>query len=79
MKVLVNIWIYFWAYTFIISGLIGKGLDRIGDGINRLLDQESGERRESAGRTDQDLHGPEERSQKQAGITEELPGCIPQW
>ena len=40
MKVLVNIWVYFWAYTFIIAGLIGKGLDRIGDGINRLLDQD---------------------------------------
>ena len=40
MKALVNIWVYGWAYTFIIAGLIGKALDRIGDTAGRLLDKD---------------------------------------
>ena len=40
MKALKMIWIYGWAYTFIIAGLIGKVLDRIGDTAGLLLDKD---------------------------------------
>ena len=38
MKTLKAVWIYGWAYAFIIAGLICKMLDRIGDWLADQVD-----------------------------------------